>query len=174
MYANMPGYVTLHNMFVKGAHFSKDFGPDFAIMRRKTNFIFPDELVKYDWSGEIQNTNYLSFDEVLASALRHAVNIENERNGFIYVMFVNKAYSQMARSWLCNILLLNPDVLRSTFIIADSFATVRELSSVRATANYFVFETGRENDASRTYNYYRVVVDRIMAEKIIPLTGVAS
>lgn len=169
MYVNMPGHVTLaQHVRAKGAHFSKDFGPDFAIMRRKAKFIFPDELVKYDWSGEIQNTKYLSFDEVSASALKHAVNIVNERNGFMYVMFVNRAYSQMARSWLCNILFLNPDVLRSTFIIADSFATVRELSSVRVTANYFVFETGRENDASfGTYNYYRVVMDRIMAEKVI-------
>ena len=174
MYVNMPGNVTLaQHLRAKGAHFSKDLGPDFAIMRRKPKFIFPDKLIKYDWSGKVQRAKYLSFDEVSASALKHAVIKENELNGFIYVMFVNKAYIRMAKSWMCNILFVNPAVLHSTFIIADSFDTVHELSTVRTSANYFVFRTDRENDVSfGTYNYYRVVMDRIMAEKVILDYGV--
>jgi hypothetical protein len=174
LYASLPGKVTLaSHMRSKGAHFNKNVGPDFLIMKRKTAFMFPDEVVKYDWSGELQQMQPEGFTEVSASALQYATVKENARSGFVYLMFVNAAYTQFAKSWLCNIGRLSPSVLRSTFIVADSYITVRELAAVKANANYFVFATNRRNAVSYgTYEYYRVVADRIMVQKTILEYGV--
>ena len=130
LYANVPGKVTLaSHVRAKGAHFNKNLGPDFPIVERKTVFLFPDEIVKYDWSGELQQIQPEGFTEVLASALQYATLKENARSGFIYLMFVNAAYVQFAKSWLCNIGLLSPNILQRVFIIGDSYNTVRELAA---------------------------------------------
>lgn len=172
VYVNLPGGVALASLRPAspkpdeasrlGSEVAPLLGKDAA-----ANFLFPMNLMQFNWGGNVAS-RHLGFDAIASSTLKTLVTNINKSNGFVYLLFTNDGFIEMTKSWMCNVRRLNRAVLSNTVIVAESYDTVRTLSDFEPSCNYFVYTTDHHGSVSYGhYDYYAVVLDRMIAQNII-------
>jgi len=174
VYVNLPGGVALASRrpgaLPKPGDGAAQLGTEVAPLLGKdaaTNFLFPMDMMQLNWGGNVVS-HHLGFDAIASSTLKTLVTNINKSNGFVYLLFTNDGFIEMTKSWMCNVRRLNRAVLANTVIVAESYNTVRTLSDFEPSCNYFVYTTDHHGSVSYGhYDYYRVVLDRMVAQNII-------
>ena len=172
VYVNLPGGVALASLRPAspkpdeasrlGSEVAPLLGKDAA-----ANFLFPMNMMQFNWGGNVASL-HLGFDAIASSTLKTLVTNINKSNGFVYLLFTNDGFIEMTKSWMCNIRRLNRAVLSNTVIVAESYDTVRTLSDFEPSCNYFVYTTDHHGSVSYGhYDYYAVVLDRMIAQNTI-------
>ena len=158
----------------KGVHFNYTKGREF-----NTTFIKPSisklpvKLQKFDWSGHEVNDTQNGFDEIV----EHMFILQAQRMqlhyGFAYLMFVNRAYLQMTKSWICNIRLLNVAIFNRVLLVCSDVPTLRELSSFEPNLHSFLYRSEIQHGVDfGTFMYYSIVLERLKVQNSLIQHGV--
>ena len=172
LYQNMMGKRTLASHYrARGAHFARTLGPDFLTLRAAEKIRYPIELTKYDWSGN-EVTKSIGFDDIMLRTLLHRAKLIQQKFGFVYLMFANSGFIEMTKNWICNIRAIDRTILENIILVADHESSVRALSALEPTMNYFVYNS-RFNEAAEfgTYKYYAIVLDRLIVQNMLIQEG---
>ena len=158
----------------KGVHFTTDAGADY----RTSNHIptrFPIKLKKYGWDGRAEGEN--GFSDVVGNLhtnelIRSARKIM-EKNSFVYLLFLNEGFIEHTMNWICNIESVAPEILESTMFVSADFSTTRALLHFRNMLHTFTKPSAWTEAAPfGTFNYYRIVTERLEVENVLVQAGV--
>lgn len=169
LYVNLPNQKTLAaHQRSAGAHYSRTRGKDFETLQSVPNLEFPRYPVQYGWSGEVLQHVSPGFDAIVESSLLSLAGKMQSAHGFVYLLFTNKGFVEMTKSWLCNMKKLNVSIGTNFIIVGDGEDTVRELSTFKPEGHYFIYRSLHKDDANfGTYNYYHIVLERMLIENRI-------
>lgn len=175
LYINLPTGVTLasHSRAI-GVHSKVDRGRDFPIMERaKYRFRFPDTLYRYTWNGTPEQRYIFNQRDrdmptsLILSTLLRAAKAMTKSNGFVYLMFLNANFLEMTKSWICNVEIVDSDVLPFTIFVTSDTSTLRELWDFRPGLRAFTISTRQEEVLFGTYQYYNLVLQRILLQNFL-------
>ena len=172
LYQNLPNKVTFaaHER-AQGAHFKKTLGLDFLPSRYLPSIQNLKPLKRFDWDGHEVNDRQ-GFDDITLNTMLHRAQIISANIGFVYVMFINKAFVNMGKSWICNIRSMNASVLDNVLVIVDGSDTLHELASIDSNIHYFIYKSKFKHKADfGTYLYYRIVLERLFVQNMILQSG---
>ena len=171
LYINLPNERTLAgHMRAKGAHFPESLGADFQVAAT-VSLQFPDVLRKYGWDGKICSNT--AIDHVEAELLVEQAQRIQDRVGFAYLMFINHAYINLAKSWICNVLLVQESALRETIIITPDYDIARQIRELNKALHVFVFESNATEAGSfGTFSYHRTVHERMRLQNLLIQRGI--
>lgn len=98
------------------------------------------------------------------------------RNEFIFLMFINEAYLSMTKSWVCNMLALDANVLSNTLIYTDDTRAARRLfifgENNGRRLNVYSLPTSTHGDvAYGTYEYFALTLHRLELQDALIQAG---
>ena len=162
LYVNLPEQKTLAaHMREKGKHFDKTEGRDFALATQ-VELKFPTVLVKYGWDGH-RNEVYDS-----ENVFSIAKTIE-QKYGFVFLMFLNDAYLEMTKSFICH----HPTLLKQTIFLTTGSHLTEQLHAWNP--DIFVHAQLYSNNKKvsyGTYEYFRLTVERLQFQNELIQNGV--
>ena len=173
LYVNLPNEETLAaHMRAKGAHFETDEGADFHTAKN-ISMNFPQHLTKYDWNGKELSQDMTSLDRNVKSTLVYNARRIQAENGFTYIMFLNAAFLNMTKSWVCEVRRTAEKVLQSTLFISSDFETTRKLFAFEPSLLIFTMPSNLKQAVSfGSYSYYSVVLERLKLQNTLLQEGI--
>ena len=97
----------------------------------------------------------------------------SQSNGFVFLMFLNNAYLEMTKSWICKAQAIIPDVLKYTVFITTSDELSLELQTWNKDAQTFVQKYSVTKPVSYgTYEYFRLTEERLRVQNNLIQQGV--
>ena len=108
------------------------------------------------------------------SSVMAAAKAISEKNGFVYLLFFDKGYLDITKSWVCNVRSM-AGVLDSTLLVATDSESAESMRSILKDRTLHVFEqtyqvTGKV--AYGTYAYFRLTVERLRLQHEMIQAGV--
>jgi len=136
----------------------------------------PKNISIYDWDGK---KIYFPFessvqDTLMVNVLIHTAKKMSQESGFVYLMFLNFAFLDLAKSWICNTKSLGLDTHKQTIFITSNYITTRNLLTFDPGIYIFTFPSFWGEAASfGSYAYYNVVLDRMKVQNTLIQNGVS-
>jgi len=177
LYYNPPSYMTLAgHTRAHGVHFEKDVGIDFEPLTTSLAYRSGTRVPRFTWNGErLQSGNDNLSKQLILSTLIDRARAIMQKNGFVYMMFLNQGYATMALNWICHIQRSSPSILPNVIFVVSDFKTAVLLRGATPRLHVFVQESDaqRESTVFGTYEYYSVVAERIAVQNQLIQTGVS-
>ena len=170
LYLRLPDQKTLAaHLRAKGAHFEVNEGADFHTASA-VPMKFPHVLEKYGWDGL---TDAQRPEDVLEMTMIHNARHISDKIGFVYVMFLNAAFSEMTKSWICNMRRVAESVLEHTIFISSDIQTTRKMMSFKPNLKIFTRTSELKEAVSfGSYAYYSVVLERLVLQNKLLQEGI--
>lgn len=109
------------------------------------------------------------YDEIVPTAKR----IQRE-NGFVYLLFLNAGFQPMIKSWICNIVKLEPALLRSMIFVTTERRISEEMSGFHDGLQLFVEPSNWTSGASfGSFEYFSIVWERMRVQNALVQEGVS-
>ncbi len=167
-------YVNLHggrtaaaHLRAKGVHFPNSQGHDFPVAKSIDTQSYMSVPERYQWDGTILDLSASATinQEIVDHTLGRAAQSISDKNGFAYLMFLNRGFLEMVKSWVCNIERLAPEVLHSVIFISSDTKTTRELHAFDSKLLVFTLHSPWTRAADfGTFAYYNTVLERMRVQ----------
>ena len=94
--------------------------------------------------------------------------------GFVYLLFLNQAFSQITMSWVFNVRSLQPEILQRIIFIASDYSTARNIAHQVPEITIFTRESlVRGQVTFGSYKYYSVVLERMKVQNMLLQAGIS-
>lgn len=151
LYVNLRNDETLaSHMREKGEHYGQTEGRDFSLA---TDMImkFPRQLNRYGWDGLSQTERI------------------QKQYGFVLLLFLNKAYLEMTKSFICH----QPDLLKQTIFVTTSSQLRKELKAWNPATLVFLQPYAVSKSVYYgTYEYFKLTEERLKFQNNLIQDGI--
>ena len=73
---------------------------------------------------------------------------------YVQLMFLNEAYLRFVKSWICNIPLLDFDILKQTIFVVSDELTAQQLKSFEPEAIFYVYPCDNSDVSYGSFEYF--------------------
>ena len=113
-------------------------------------------------------------DAYISDELIRDGQLISARDGYVFLMFFNSGYLDFMKSWMCNILLVDPKILNQTLFVAANSHARLQLQSLGH--GLLVHTLAIENDGADvsygTYEYFDLTLQRLQVQNRLLQKGV--
>jgi hypothetical protein len=99
----------------------------------------------------------------------------SQQHGYVFLLFFNSGYVVMVKSWVCNVRLVDYDVLERTLFVASDETAAIELSHFAPELNLVTCPENTESSSSAleygTYTYFALTLQRLYLEDFLLKSG---
>ena len=109
----------------------------------------------------------------LDQALIQSAQKISSTSGHVYLMFFNEGYLDFVKSWICNLRLVDREVIRTTLFVAASEVAAQDLQNFELGAHVHVRHYPKaEATTYGTYEYFRITLERLVVQNLLIKKGI--
>lgn len=91
---------------------------------------------------------------------------------YVHLMFLNEAYLRFVKSWICNIRLLDLDILKQTIFIVSDEMTAQQLKSFEPESIVHVHPCDTFDVSYGTFEYFLLTLQRLQLQNQLIQSGI--
>jgi hypothetical protein len=96
----------------------------------------------------------------------------SDKTGYVFLMFFNSGYMKFVNSWICNMRLVDADVLKQTLFVAADDLAAEALITIEPTSHIFNQHTDSKGAVTYgTYPYFELTIDRLRVQNSLLQKG---
>jgi hypothetical protein len=111
-------------------------------------------------------------DTALPREVLKFAKLTSDDNGYVQLLFFNLGYVELVNSWICNVRLIDTDILRQTLFVAADQEAAAELSETGPWLNIYTHESDMAASVTYgTYAYFKLTLDRLLIQNTLVQAG---
>ena len=91
---------------------------------------------------------------------------------YVQLMFLNEAYLRFVKSWICNIRLLDFDILKQTIFVVSDELTAQQLKSFEPEAIFYVYPCDNSDVSYGSFEYFSLTLKRLQLQNELIQAGI--